>query len=378
MKYIDEAELVSKKVILRCDYNVPIKNGEIEDDTRIVKSLKTIKYLLEKKCSIIILSHLGRIKTREDKVKNSLEPVSKRLSELLKKDVKFIDEPVGMKVLTECKKINPGEIIMLENTRFCDYPEKLESKNDLNIAKYWSCLGDVFVVDAFGSLHRAHASVAGISKYLPTYFGFLVKEEIENLSPVIDNIKRPFAVFMGGAKVDDKLKYIKGLLPKCDYLLLGGGIANSFLYAIGYDVKNSLCTSDEMILDELRELNEKYKDKIIYPKDFIFDDDSIMDLGTKTINKYIKYFEMSNTIFVNGTVGKFEENRFSKGTKSLFTFINRSNGIKIAGGGDTLTAINKFGLEKNFNFLSSGGGASLEYISTGKLEAVEFIEENQK
>ncbi len=378
MKYIDEVDISSKKVILRCDFNVPIENGKIVDDTRIEKSLKTINYLLDKNCSVILLSHLGRVKTRDDKLKNTLKPVGDRLSKLLNKEVKFIPEAVGMNVLKTCKDLKPGEVVLLENTRYCDLPEKLESKNDLNLAKYWSCLGDVFVVDAFGSLHRAHASVAGISKYLPTYFGFLVKEEMENLDPVVNNIKRPFTVFMGGAKVDDKLQYIEGLLPKCDYLLLGGGIANSFLFALGYDIKNSLCTSDEITLEELRNLYKKYKEKIILPIDFVFDNDMILDLNVKTINKYIKYFELSNTIFVNGTVGKFEESKFAKGTRSLFTFINRSNAIKIAGGGDTLNAINEFKLADNFNFLSSGGGASLEYISSGKLEAVEFIESNQK
>ena len=378
MKYIDEVDLKGKKVILRCDYNVPIEDGIIMDDTRIIKSLSTINYLLEHDCSIVILSHLGRIKTRDDMRSNSLEPVCKRLAELLNKEIKFINNPVGMQVLKTCKELKAKDIVLLENTRFCDYPEKLESKNDLNLAKYWSSLGDVFVVDAFGSLHRSHASVAGIAKYLTTYFGLLVKEEIQSLDPVINNIKRPFTVFMGGAKVDDKLQYIKGLLPKCDYLLLGGGIANSFLYALGYDIQDSLCTNDEMTLEELRKLHETYKDKIILPTDFVIDNNMILDLGTKSINKYIKHFEMSNTIFVNGTAGKFEDSRFAKGTKDLFTYINRSRAIKIAGGGDTLTAINKFNVAKNFDFLSSGGGACLEYISTGLLEAVSFIEENQK
>ena len=283
-----------------------------------------------------------------------------------------------MEVLKTCKELKPKDIVLLENTRYCDYPEKLESKNDLNLARYWSSLGEVFVVDAFGSLHRAHASVAGISTYLPTYYGFLIKEEMEGLKPVIENIKKPFTVFMGGAKVDDKLGYIKGLLPKCDYLLLGGGIANSFLFALGYDIGESLCTSDEQVLEELRKLHNTYKERIILPIDFVIDNNVIYDLDKKTINKYVKYFEMSNTIFVNGTVGKFEDVKYAKGTKTLFTYINRSNAIKIAGGGDTINAINKFNLSKNFDFLSSGGGASLEYISTGHLEAVDYIENNRK
>ena len=378
MKYINEVDIKDKQVILRCDLNVPIENGIVKDDSRIVKSLETIKYLLDKNCRIVILSHLGRIKTREDKFKNSLEPVSKRLSELLNQEVIFVNEPVGMDVIKTCKALKSKKIVLLENTRFCDFPEKLESKNDANLALYWSKLGEIFVVDAFGSLHRNHASVSGISEYLPTYYGFLVKEEIDNLNPVVNNIKRPFTVFMGGAKIDDKLPYIKELLPKCDYLLLGGGIANSFLYALGYDIKNSLCTNDELTLEELKTLYNSYANKIMLPVDFVFDNDCILDLGTKTVEKYIKYFKLSNTIFINGTMGKFEDKKFEKGTKDLFTYINRSNGIKIAGGGDTLTAINKFSLSKNFDYLSSGGGASLEYISYGHLKAIDFIEKNSK
>ena len=186
MKYIDEVYISDKKVILRCDFNVPIKENKVMDETRIIKSLKTIDYLLEKNCSVILLSHLGRIKTRDDKKTNTLSPVAEVLSKLLKKEVLFIDEPVGMKVLKACKNLKSKEVILLENTRFCDYPEKLESNNDENLAKYWSSLGDVFVVDAFGSLHRAHASVAGISKYIPTYYGLLVKEEMVNLFDSID------------------------------------------------------------------------------------------------------------------------------------------------------------------------------------------------
>jgi len=322
MKYIDEVDLRDKKVILRCDFNVPIKDGKILDNSRVVKSLKTINYLLERNCSLILMSHMGRVNTQEDKEKNTLRLVAEEISQLLSKDVKFIDTPVGMEVINVCKKLNCGEIILLENTRYCDCPERLESKNNLELSKYWSTLGDVFVVDAFGSLHRAHASVAGISKFLPTYFGLLVKEEILGLKPVAEDIKRPFGVFMGGAKVDDKLKYIKSILPKCDYLLLGGGIANSFLYACGYDVGDSLCTNDEITLEELRLLVKEYKNKIIMPIDFVQENNKILDLGKKSIEKYLKYLKNCKTIFINGTCGVFEEERFSHGTIDLF------NGIK--------------------------------------------------
>lgn len=374
MKFLSQEDISNKKVIVRCDFNVPIKDGIIEDDTRIVKSLKTIMYLLDKNNSIILLSHLGRVKSKEDKLKNTLEPVSKRLEELLNTHVTFIDNPASMEVITTCKNLNSREIVLLENTRFCDYPEKLESANDLNIAKYWASLGDVFVLDAFGSMHRNHSSVSGIANFLPTYYGFLVEEEVKGLDKVINVTDRPFGVFMGGAKVDDKLGYIEGILPKCDYLLVGGGIANSFLYACGYDVKNSLRTKDEDILNKLRELIKDYKDKIILPVDFVFDEDMILDLGVKSVSKYINILSKCKTIFINGTLGKFEDQKFAKGTIDLFKTLENIDAYKVAGGGDTLNAINEYNLSNSFNFLSSGGGASLEYVSDGKLSAIDYID----
>ena len=374
MKFIDEVEIKDKKIILRCDFNVPIENGNIKDNTKIKKSIKTINYLLENNNAIILLSHLGRVKTREDKINNTLLPVAKELSKFLNKEVTFINEPVGMKVLNAVKNLNYGEIILLENTRFCDYPEKLESHNDLNLAKYWSVLADIFVVDAFATLHRNHSSVAGISKYLPTYYGLLVKEEIINLNPLVENIQRPFTVFMGGAKVDDKLIYIKNLLKKCDYLLIGGGIANSFLFACGFDVMDSLCTTDEITISEIKELIKEYKDKIILPIDFVIEDNKILDLNTKSVNKYISYFQKSKTIFINGTCGVFENKRYANGTIKLFQSLKDIDAYKVAGGGDTLNAIHMYSLTNYFSFLSSGGGASLEYISSDHLKAIDYIE----
>ena len=373
MNYIDSVDITNKKVILRCDLNVPIKDGKVLDDTKIKKSIKTISYLLNNNCSVIILSHLGRIKTSVDKLENSLKPCQKVLEDNLNQEVIFLDNPVGMNVITTCKNLKPKQVVLLENTRFCDFPEKLESRNDLGLAKYWSVLGDVFVIDAFASLHRLHASVAGIANYLPTYFGFLVKDEIEGLNPVIKDIKRPFTVFMGGAKVDDKLEYIKGLLTKCDYLLVGGGIANSFLYACGFDVMDSLCTSDEITISEIKALMKEYKDKIVLPIDFVIDEDKILDLNTKSINKYCSYLEKSKTIFINGTVGAFENKKYAIGTYKLFDYLKNVDAVKIAGGGDTVNAINLFKLKDNFTFLSSGGGASLEYISSNHLRAIDYI-----
>lgn len=371
--FIDSLDIKDKKVILRCDFNVPIQNNEVLDDTRIKSSIKTINYLLDNNNALILMSHLGKVKTSEDKDKNTLKPVVKVLESYINKEVIFASSPVGMDTLTKAKDLNLGEVLLIENTRYCDLPEGLESKNDDELSKYWSSFGDIFVVDAFASLHRAHASVAGISKYLPTYFGFLVKEEIEKLSPVVDNIVKPFGVFMGGAKVDDKLKYIKNILIKCDYLLVGGGIANSFLYAAGYDVSDSLRTSDEKILSEIRLLVKKYEDKIILPIDFVIDNDMILDLNTKSIKKFLGYMEKCKTIFVNGTCGKFEEEKYSKGTIDFFKGLKDIPAIKIAGGGDTINAINKFNLNDSFDYLSSGGGASLEYISSSSLEAMDYI-----
>lgn len=378
MKYIDEVGIENKKVLIRCDYNVPIKDGVIDDDSRIVKSLKTLNYLLEKNCSLVIMSHLGKVKTKEDKENNSLKVVAEKLSELLKKEVKFLEEPVGMEVLNTCKNMKSGDIVLLNNTRYCDVPEKLESSNDEGLSEYWSKLGEVFVLDAFGSMHRNHASVSGISRFLPTYYGLLVKEEMQGLNLVVNNVSTPFGVFMGGAKIDDKLGYIKYLLPKCDYLLIGGGIANSFLVAAGYNVGDSLKTDDPAILEELKQLLNDYKDKIIMPIDFVFDGTAIMDLGKKSIDKYLKILSICKTIFMNGSCGKFEDERFKEGTVSLISGLKNIDAYKVAGGGDTLNAINSNGLTECFNFLSTGGGASLEYVSQGTLESLEFIDKNSQ
>lgn len=377
MTYIDEIDLSNKKVVIRCDYNVPIKDGKVEDDSRIVKSLNTLKFLLEKNCSLVIMSHLGKIKSEEDKSKNTLAPVAEILSQKLNREVKFLANPVGMEVLKTCKDLQNGEVVLLENTRYCDIPEKLESSNDEGLSEYWSKLGDIFVVDAFGSMHRAHSSVAGISKYLPTYYGFLIKEEIEGLKPVVENPIKPFGVFMGGAKIDDKLGYIKYLLPKCDYLMVGGGIANSFLHAAGYNVGESLKTDDPEIINELKQLMETYKDKLILPVDFEFSGKAIYDLGAKSIEKYNKYFNKCKTIFMNGSCGKFEEKEFAKGTIDLISNFRNIDAYKVAGGGDTLNVVNEYSLNDAFNFLSTGGGASLEYVSEGHHAAIDYIENTQ-
>lgn len=374
MKTIKDIDLKNKKVVIRVDYNVPIENGVIKDSSKIKKSLRSINYLLENNCRVVILSHFGRIKSEEDKIKNSLKVVAKELANLLGKNVKFLDNCYGDKVKNIVDNCGLGEVILLENTRFMDIPEKRESGNDLALAEYWASLGEVYINDAFGSMHRAHASTAGIAKFLPHAIGFLVMDELEHLNILIHNTPHPFTVFMGGAKVDDKLPIIKSLIERCDYLLVGGGIANSFLKAKGADIGNSIATSDEGILNELKKLMDEYKGKIVLPVDFTIDDGIIYDVGNKSIEVYKKYIDKSEIIFVNGTCGKFEDERFMEGTSNLFKILKDSGKKVIVGGGDTASACIKFGFKDSFDFISSGGGATLEYIADGTLKALEWME----
>lgn len=374
MKTIKDIDLKNKKVVIRVDYNVPMENGIIKDSSKIKKSLRSINYLLENNCRVVILSHFGRIKSEEDKAKNSLKIVAKELANLLGKNVKFLDNCYGDKVKNIVDNCGLGEVILLENTRFMDIYDKKESGNDLALAEYWASLGEVYINDAFGSMHRAHASTAGIAKFLPHAIGFLVMDELEHLNILIHNTPHPFTVFMGGAKVDDKLPIIKSLIERCDYLLVGGGIANSFLKAKGADIGNSIATSDEGILNELKKLMDEYKGKIVLPVDFTIDDGIIYDVGNKSIEVYKKYIDKSEIIFVNGTCGKFEDERFMEGTSNLFKILKDSGKKVIVGGGDTASACIKFGFKDSFDFISSGGGATLEYIADETLKALEWME----
>lgn len=382
MKYIKDIDIKDKKIVLRLDLNVPIKNGVILDDTKIVKSLETIKYLLDNNCHILMMSHLGKIKTEDDLKGNSLKNVCERLSELLNKKIVFIENPVDSKIpyiLTE------NQLVLLENTRYMDYPDKKESNCDLELAKFWSSAGEVFVNDAFGTSHRKHASNYGISKYLDSCYGLLFYKELEGLKPVIgDNVNHPFTVIMGGAKVDDKINLIKSLLKKCDYLLVGGGIANTFLKAKGYNIGTSLL--NEEVITNVKNMINNYADKIILPDDVtvlrnekvitcniqdVKDNDTIYDIGDKTIKKYQSLIDESTTIFINGTMGLYEDERFELGTKKVLTALAESKATTIAGGGDAVSSINKFNLADGFDFLSTGGGATLEYITDEKINCFE-------
>jgi len=384
-KNIKTLEVKNKKVIVRFDFNVTVKDGKILDDTKIIKTLRTIKYLLEQGASIIMLSHFGKVKDEESKAKNSLKPVCEYLSNLIGKDIIFVSETKGQELSSKCKNLKPGELLMIENTRFEDVPNQLESDNDENLAKYWASLGDVFINDAFGSSHRAHASVCGIAKFLPNANGFIVEEEVESLNKLIINPNRPFTVIMGGAKVDDKIDLIRSLIPKCDYLVTGGGIANTFLLAKGYNIGKSLANR-ELVL-EVKSLLDKYGDKIIVPVDVVVGkletdyqmarelteiepDELIYDIGEKTILKIKEVIEKSNTIFVNGTVGLYENKLFERGTKEILNAIANSQATSIAAGGDSVSSVNYYKLDDKFDFLSTGGGASLEYIIAGDLPGI--------
>lgn len=372
MKYIEEVEVKNKKVILRLDLNVTIKNGVIVDNTKIKKSIPTIKYLLNNDACILIMSHLGKIKSEEDKKSNSLELVANELENLMNEPIRFISKTRGEE-LENC--LNEYKIVLMENTRFEDYPNKLESGCDTNLSKYWASLGEIFINDAFGTTHRRHASNYGISQYLPSAYGFLINEELMGIDPIINNVKRPFVVIMGGAKVDDKVALIETMLEECDYLLVGGGIANTFLKSAGFNIGMSLYS--EPYVAKIKELIAKYPDKIKIPVDVVVKehdqiyttdinsinpDSYIYDIGEQTISNYQSILNNASTIFVNGTLGLYEDENFRRGTERLYQELSKVDAIKIAGGGDAVASINKLNYNDAFDFLSTGGGATLDYI----------------
>ena len=389
-KSIRDINLENKKVIIRVDFNVPMKDGIITDDNRIKMSLKTINYAIEKNAKVILMSHLGRVKEESDKEKKSLKVVAGRLSELLNKDVIFVPFTRGIELEEKINNLNNGQVLLMENTRFEDLNGKLESCNDEKLGKYWASLGDVFINDAFGTCHRAHASNVGISSNLESGIGFLVEDEINKLSLAINNPKRPYAVILGGSKVSDKIGVIKNLVDKCDYILIGGGMAYTFLKSKRYNIGKSLL--DEDSLEFCKEMLEKYNEKIYLPLDSVvskeingdtlikanekFENDDIgLDIGNKTITKYSEILEKCNTIVWNGPVGMFEENKYSNGTKSLLEKLSKLDSNVIIGGGDTASAAINFGYKESFTHISTGGGASLELLEGKSLPGIEIIEE---
>ena len=382
MKTIRDFDLNNKKVIIRVDFNVPIKDGIITDDTRIKESLKTINYAIENNAKVILMSHLGRIKEESDKLKNTLKPVSIRLSELLNKQVIFVPNTRGSELENAINNLNIGDVLLMENTRFEDLPDKKESKNDEELGKYWASLGDIYINDAFGTAHRAHASNVGIASNLESGIGFLIEKELDNLLPAINNPSRPFTVILGGAKVSDKIGVIENLVKKADYILIGGGMAFTFLKAKGMEIGKSLL--DEESIDFCKKILSENESKIILPIDvitelkecFITDitkDETGLDIGSKTVKLFKQYLDNSKTIIWNGSVGMFEEDRYSNGTKGICEILKNINATKIAGGGDTASAVKNFGYEEVFTHISTGGGASLELLEGKVLPGIDII-----
>ena len=390
-KTIRDYELEGKKVIIRVDFNVPIKDGEIQDDNRIKQSLETINYALEHNAKIILLSHLGRVKTIEDKETNTLEPVALRLSELLDKEIIFVTETRGELLEQEINNMKNGDIILVENTRFEDLDGKKESSNDEELGTYWASLGDIFINDAFGTSHRSHASNVGIASHLPNGIGFLIEKELNTMLPAITNPNRPFTVILGGSKVSDKIKVIENLVNIADYILIGGGMAFTFLKSLDINIGSSIL--DEESIEFCKNILNKHKDKIILPIDIVTSisvDEPIntrkifikdikeneigLDIGKQTIELFKEYIEKSNTIIWNGPVGKFEINEFSNGTKELCEIVKNVK-TSIIGGGDTASAVINLGYKDSFTHISTGGGASLELLEGKNLPGIEIINE---
>lgn len=381
MKTIKEFELTGKKVILRSDFNVSIKDGKIISNERITAELPTINYLIEKGAKVIIMSHLGKIKGEEDKKKNTLYIVYEELLKLINTKIIFSPATHGKILEEKISFLQNGEVLLMENTRYEDLENKKESNCGEELSRYWASLGDIFINDAFGMTHRKHASNYGISKFLPTGIGFLIESEIKGLAPILEP-EKPFTIIMGGAKLEDKLSLIKSLVPKCDKLLLGGGIANTFL-AVNNNIGQSLASHD--LISEAQNLISIYKERIIMPVDVkvkndtkslvkdisdITDNDIILDIGPKTLELYKKYISASETIFLNGTVGKYEEEGFEDGTKEILDAVSKTEAYSVIGGGDALSSAEYFKIN-DFSFISTGGGATLNYIATEKLACFE-------
>src|SRR5690554_5900993 len=375
-KTISEVDLNNKTVLIRVDFNVPMKGGEITDDNRIVQALPTIRYALEQNAKIVLFSHLGRIKTEVDKAQNSLLQVAQKLSKLLNQEVIFVDETRGSKLEKAIQNMKSKEIVMVENTRFEDLNNKAESGNNPELGKYWASLGDIFVNDAFGTAHRSHASNVGIaSNSKAAVAGFLMEKEIKFIGEAVDDPKHPFMAILGGAKVSDKISVIENLLNKADKILICGAMAYTFFKAMGYGVGTSKCELD--YVDYAKSLLEKGKDKIILPLDTVVtkefsenagsktvnfneipDDMMGMDIGPNTIELFKRELSSAKTVVWNGPAGVFEFDNFAKGTNAICHILaGLDDAITIIGGGDSAAAAIKLGFAEKFTHISTGGGA---------------------
>lgn len=390
-KTIRDYDLNNKKVIIRCDFNVPIKDGVITDDNRIVQSLTTIKYALDNNAKLILMSHLGRIKEEADKTKNSLGLVAKRLSELLGKEVKFCPVTEGKELEDMVNSLNAGDVMLMENTRFQDVPGKRESGNDPELGKYWASLGELFINDAFGTAHRSHASNVGISSYLPSGLGFLVEKEVNALSTLVDP-EHPFVVVLGGSKVSDKIGVIKNLVTKADKILIGGGMAYTFLKAKGVNVGKSIV--DEENIEFCKEMLSKYPDKLVLPIDNvvstefsndtpnrsvkveeIMENEMGLDIGPLTIELFTEVLDTAKVVFWNGPLGVYEFSKYTVGTKRVLEKLTTLNATTVLGGGDIVAAASTLGYKDKVTHASTGGGVTLEFMEGKELPGVASISE---
>lgn len=379
MNKLKNIKVENKKVIVRVDYNVPVKNGLVLDNNRIIQSLETINYLIEHNAKIILMSHMGKVKKVEDKMLNTLKPVKIELEKILNKKIYFAEELKGKALESQINSLKPGEILLMENTRYMDIPDNLESSCDEELSKYWASLGDVFILDAFGSCHRNHASTYGISKYLPHAVGFLIERELKEL----DKIKKEKKTFiLGGSKVSDKIGIIKNLMENTDKFLIGGAMCATFLTANGNPVGSTFVETDK--ITECKNLLKT--GKIIIPIDYvtengvkelndIFNDEHILDIGPKTIELFKNNIDINTLIVLNGTLGKYEEDAYQNGTKEIFNYLKENIVKTVVLGGDTSSAAKKYNF--NASYISTGGGASLEYLEGKEFETLKIMEESK-
>ena len=390
-KIVSDLDLKGKVVLERADFNVPLKDGEITNDNRIVQALPTIKYIIEQGGKLVLFSHLGKVKEESDKEGLSLKPVADDLSKKLGKDVTFVPETRGEKLETAIKNLNEGDVLLVENTRFEDIDGKKESKNDPELGKYWASLGDVFVNDAFGTAHREHASNVGISTHLETAAGYLMEKEIKFIGGVVNDPQKPVVAILGGAKVSDKINVIKNLVNIADKILIGGGMAYTFIKAQGKEIGLSLLEEDK--IDFAKDLLENNGDQIVLPvdckiaKEFSNDakitevsineipsDQEAMDIGPKTVELFNKELQGAHTVVWNGPMGVFEFSNFAKGTIGVCESIAKlEDATTIIGGGDSAAAAISLGFEDDFTHISTGGGASLEYLEGKELPGIKAI-----
>lgn len=387
-KSITDLNLTGKRVIIRCDFNVPMKNGEITDDTRIVESLDTIRYAVSERAKVILMSHLGRIKEESDKSKNTLAPVAERLSELLHRPVLFINKTRSDTLIKTVQEMNEGDILLVENTRFEDLDGKKESGNDDELATYWANLGDIFINDAFGTIHRSHASNVGIGSKLPNAIGFLVEKELKALSR-LDNPEHPYIVILGGSKVADKIGVIKNLIEKADKIIIGGGMAFTFLKAAGYSIGSSIL--DEENIEFCKQMLTNYPGKIILPVDVqaatsLEDENSRivkinelsatekgLDIGPETVQEFCDILKTAKTVVWNGPLGVYENPKYCVGTEQVLRFLTDNHIDTILGGGDIVAAASQLGYKDKVSHASTGGGATLEYLEGKSLPGLEVI-----